>query len=350
MRYTSFGRRTGLRVSEYALGTGNFGTAWGGGAEQPEARRIFDRFAEAGGTFIDSADVYSDGDSERMLGEFLAADRGHFVVATKFGMSAGRRDISTTGVSRKNMIQSVEASLSRLRTDYVDLLWAHWPDPLTATEEVMAGFDQLVRAGKVLHVGLSNFPAWQAAHAATLADLRGWAPLTAIQFEYSLVERTGDRELLPMARALGLGVNLWSPLGGGLLTGKYRTTTTGRLTDWNGGVLRREDNEQRTAVVDAVLDIARSLDVSPAQVAVAWLRTVPSIGTAVVPIIGPRDVPQLDDYLAALELTLPEADLRRLDEVSAVPLGVPHEATARNGDALLGGDGKAVDLPLLPVA
>ena len=350
MRHTSFGRVTGLRVSEYALGTGNFGTAWGGGAEQPEARVIFDRFAEAGGTFIDTADVYSNGDSERMLGDFLATDRDHFVVATKYGLGAGAPGVSTTGTSRRNMIRSVEASLRRLRTDRVDLLWAHWPDPTTPTDEILAGFDHLVREGKVLHAGLSNFPAWQASHAAAVATLRGWTPLAAVQFEYSLAECTADRELLPMARAHGLGVNLWSPLGGGLLTGKYRTSSSGRLTDWNGGVVKLEDTGQRTAVLDAVLDIARELALTPAQVAMAWLLNVARADvTPVVPVIGPRNLAQLDDYLAALDVTLPDEHLSRLNKVSAPSLGVPHEGIARISKTVLGGDRADVTVPPLPL-
>jgi aryl-alcohol dehydrogenase-like predicted oxidoreductase len=350
MRYTAFGRSTGLRVSEYALGTANFGTGWGGGAERDASQKMFDRFADAGGTFIDAADIYSNGDSERMLGEFVAADRGHFVLASKYGLSAGNTRISTTGNSRKNMVQSVEASLTRINTDYLDLLWAHWPDPLTPTEEILAGFDHLVRSGKVLHVGLSNFPAWQVAHGAAVAELRGWAPLIGVQFEYSLAERSADRELLPMAHALGLGVTTYSPLGGGLLTGKYRTGDTGRLQDWNGAVLQREDSPQRTAVLDAVLDIAGELEVGPAQVAVAWLlQAGRASASPTVPIIGPRDLAQLDDYLAALKLTLTADQLARLDQVSAPDLGVPHVGAEKNLGGILGGQAALVDRPLVAV-
>jgi aryl-alcohol dehydrogenase-like predicted oxidoreductase len=350
MKYTTLGRRSGLRVSEYALGTANFGTAWGGGAERDESRKMFERFAEAGGTFVDAADVYSFGDSERMLGEFLGSDRGHFTVATKYGMSADRPRISSTGASRKNMIQSVEASLARLGTDYVDLLWVHWPDPLTPTEEILGAFDQLVSSGKVLYVGLSNFPAWQVSWATAVADLRGWAPLTAVQFEYSLAERTADRELIPMARALGLGVNVWSPLGGGLLTGRYRSSDAGRLTDWKGGVVRREDSRQRTGVLDEILQAADALGVPAAQVAMAWLLHVArTAGTGFIPIVGPRTLAQLDDYLTALDLTLPPATLDLLSAVSTPTLGVPHDGIADNRTTLLGGSPGDVRHPALPV-
>jgi aryl-alcohol dehydrogenase-like predicted oxidoreductase len=350
MRYITFGRSTGLRVSEYALGTANFGTAWGGGAERQESQKMFDRFAEAGGTFLDTADIYSNGDSERMLAEFTAADRGHFVIATKYGLSAGDRRISTTGNSRKNMLQSVEASLTRLGTDYVDLLWVHWPDPLTPTHEILAGLNDLVRAGKVLHIGFSNFPAWQISRNAAIADLRGWAPVIGVQVEYSLAERTADRELLPMADALGLGVTMWSPLGGGLLTGKYRRGSTGRLEDWNGEVLQRENTDQKTAVLNTVLDIAEQTGTSPAQVSVAWLLQLNHKPAAVrVPIIGPRSEAQLTAYLDALDVTLTPEQIGRLDQVSAPVLGVPHEGVAGIVPSMVGGDISAVRLPAVPV-
>src|SRR6195952_775109 len=349
MKYTTLGRRSGLRVSEYALGTANFGTAWGGGAEREESRKMFERFAEAGGTFIDAADVYSFGDSERMLGEFLGADRGHFAVATKYGMSAGRPRIPTTGTSRKNMIQSVEASLTRLGTDYIDLLWAHWPDPLTPTDEIIGGFGQLVNSGKVLYVGLSNFPAWQVSWAAAGADLKNWAPLTAVQFEYSLAERTADRELIPMASALGLGINIWSPLGGGLLTGRYRSSPAGRLTDWNGGVVRLEDSRQRTEIVDSILKAAHELGLPAAQVAMAWLLHVARMsGTGFIPIVGPRTLAQLEDYLTALDIALPADTLEVLSAVSGPTLGVPHDGMGDNRPTLLGGSPEDVRQPALP--
>ncbi|MFH9796141.1 MULTISPECIES: aldo/keto reductase [Streptomyces] len=195
MRYTTFGHRTGLRVSEYTLGTANFGTGWGAGAEPDEARRIFDRFAEAGGTFLDSADGYQFGESEELTGKLISADRDHFVLATKFTLGAAPQpDISRTGNSRKNMVASVEASLKRLGTDYIDLLWVHFPDELTPMEELLRGLDDLVSAGKIHHAALSNFPAWRVSRAVTLADQKDWAPIVGIQHEYSLVERTADRE------------------------------------------------------------------------------------------------------------------------------------------------------------
>jgi aryl-alcohol dehydrogenase-like predicted oxidoreductase len=338
MRYTTLGRRTGLRVSEYGLGAGNFGTAWGTKATREESRQIFDRFADAGGTLIDTADGYQRGQSEEFLGEFLGADRDHFVVATKYTQGAVGGDVSKTGNGRKNMIRSVEESLRRLRTDHVDLYWVHHPDRITPMDEILRGLDDLVSSGKILHAGLSNFPAWRVAWASATADLRGWAPVAAVQIEYSLVERTADRELLPMAEALGLGVALWSPLGGGLLTGKYRTSSAGRLTDWQR-LVHTEDTDQKTRIVDEVLAIAAEIDVPPAHVAMAWLRALAAASTtSYVPIIGPRSLTQLEDYLAALDVDLDAKHVARLDEVSAVPRGVPHEVGDSVHDSVLGGD------------
>ncbi|MER6464367.1 aldo/keto reductase [Streptomyces sp. NPDC001288] len=339
MRYTTFGHRTGLRVSEYALGTGNFGTAWGAGADEKESRRMFDRFAEAGGTFIDTADNYQFGESERILSQLVAADRDHFVLASKFSVGAEpQADVSRTGNSRKNLVRSVDDSLRRLDTDHIDLYWVHFPDGLTPTEELLRGLDDLVRSGKILHIGLSNFPAWRVARAVTLAELRNWAPVVGIQTEYSLVERTADRELVPMAQSLGLASALWSPLGGGLLTGKYRDGTRGRLSDLKV-LIHTESTEQKTAIVDTVLAIADESGATPAQVSVAWIRERGArSATPFVPIIGPRDTGQLDDYLGALDVTLTDEQYTRLTDVSAVPLGVPHESNEGNRTRLLGGD------------
>ncbi|MGW1884716.1 aldo/keto reductase [Streptomyces sp. NPDC001970] len=351
MRYTTFGHRTGLRVSEYALGTAYFGTGWGAGAEPDEARKMFDRFAEAGGTFIDTADSYQFGEAEAMLSQFLAADRDHFVLATKFSNGATPQpDISKTGNSRKNMIHSLEASLKRLGTDYIDLYWVHFPDDLTPMDEILRGLDDLVSSGKILHAALSNFPAWRVSRAATLADLKNWAPVAGIQVEYSLVERTAERELLPMAASLGLGAALWSPLGGGLLTGKYRGGTKGRLSDLKR-LVHTESTDQKTAVVDTVLAIAEETGATPAQVSMAWLRQrAARATTSLIPVIGPRNLGQLESYLGALGVELTPEQFTRLDEVSAVPLGVPHELVAERRDTARGGDAGRVTAPAAPVA
>ena len=351
MRYKIFGRSTGLRVSELGLGTGNFGTRWGHGAEPGEAKKIFDGYVAAGGNFIDTADTYQVGQAEELVGEFIAADRDHFVVATKFtlGVSAQSR-MSETGNSRKNMLRSVDASLNRLKTDRIDLYWAHMADAVTPMEEILRAFDDLVRAGKILHAGLSNFPAWRISRATALAEWRGWAPLAGIQVEYSLAERTPDRELLPMAEALGLGAALWSPLGGGFLTGKYRTSDEGRLKRL-GVLVHTEKTARETALLDAVLAIADERDVSPTHVAVAWLRHKAARSTtSLVPILGPRTREQLDATLGALEVELSSDQIRRLDDASVVSLGVPHEQIQSSAARLAGGKPEFMDRPILPVA
>lgn len=350
MRYSTFGRRTGLRVSQYALGTGNFGTGWGAGADREQAKAVFDRFVEAGGNFIDTADVYQAGQSEQLVGEFIRADRDDLVLATKFTVGAGGGGLSRTGNSRKNLRTSVEASLRRLGTDYIDVLWVHYPDALTPVEELLRGLDDLVSQGKILHAAFSNFPAWRVARAAAIADAAAWAPVAGIQVEYSLVERTADRELLPMAEALGLGVTLWSPLGGGLLTGKYRRSPEGRLSDW-GRLVHAESSAQKTAVLDAVIAVAEQIERPAAQVAVAWaLERSRRLATTSVPIIGPRTPAQLEDYLAALEVQLTQEQYAHLSDLSAVAPGVPHEANAASLGGVQGGIPDLVDVPVVPVA
>ena len=334
-----FGRKTGLRVSELALGTGNFGTDWGHGANPEESRKIFDRYVEAGGNFIDTADGYQLGQSENLLGDFIAADRDYFVLASKytFGASANH-SISKTGNSRKNMIRSVEESLKRLKTDYLDVYWAHMSDGQTPIEEIVHGFDDLVRAGKILHPGFSNFPAWRIANASLLADLRGLAPVAGIQVEYSLVERSAERELLPMAEALGLGVTFWSPLGGGLLTGKYRTelNEASRLKTW-GRVVHSEKGIRETAILDAVEAVAKETGAKNLHVALAWVRQKgETLATSAVTILGPRTVAQLDDNLAATQFTLTAAQLMQLDEASAIDLGSPHEVIRNSAPGIFG--------------
>jgi aryl-alcohol dehydrogenase-like predicted oxidoreductase len=345
MRYQTFGRQTGLRVSEYALGTANFGTA-GASAGAEASRQVFEAFVAAGGTTFDTSNLYQDGQAETVLGELLGRDRDDYVVITKYsGTRQHRPRPGTTGNSRKTMIRSLEASLRRLNTDYVDVFMPHFPDGTTPVEEILAGFDDLIRSGKVLHGGLSNFPAWRVAGAAIRADLRGLAPLAGIETEYSLAERSAERELLPMAQAHGLGVVLYSPLAGGLLTGKYRQGEKGRLSARGDAV---EGTAQRTAVVDAVLAIADEVGSSAAQVSLAWLRRRAALApTALIPIVGPRSRSHLEEYLRSLELELGEQHYQHLDKVGAVRLGAPHEDVAA---ALSHGfDGDRTLLEPLPV-
>ncbi|WP_423383270.1 aldo/keto reductase [Burkholderia sp. LMG 32019] len=345
MRHTTLGARTGLRVSECALGTANFGTSWGGGASRADALAMLERFADANGTFIDTADCYQYGEAESIVGEFLTGRRDLFVVGSKFGYGASPAPHALdTGNSAKTMTRAVEASLKRLRTDYLDLYWVHFPDGVTPIEEILYAFDALVRAGKVLYIGLSNFPAWRVSRAAAIADLRGWAPVAAIQTEYSLVERSAERELLPMAASLGIGVASWSPLGGGLLTAKYRQDRQGRLTDWGGRVIRFEDSAQRTGILDTVLAIASESGHAPAQVALAWtLARARACRTGFVPVLGPRSRVQLDACLDSLSIALDVAQLARLDAASAIQAGSPHEVGANALERMLGGVGHRVE-------
>ena len=315
--------RSGLRVSELCLGAMTFGAAPGSwGADTGESRAILNTFRAAGGNFVDTANRYMGGDSERVLGELLSDDRDEFVLATKFTANMRPGDANAGGNHRKSLVQSLDASLRRLRTEYVDLLWVHAWDGITPLEETMRALDDVVRAGKVLYIGISDAPAWVVARSNTMAELRGWSSYAAIQIEYSLIERTVERELVPMAQALGVGVLAWGPLGGGVLTGKYRSGA-----DHNGS--RRLDDgdrrlsERNLAIADTVVDVAAELGRSAAQVALAWLRA--RRGAEVIPILGARTNDQLAEALGSLTVELPADALRRLDDVSDVPLGFPHE-------------------------
>ncbi|MET0266023.1 MAG: aldo/keto reductase [Duganella sp.] len=321
MKYTTFGK-TGLQVSQVALGTGNFGTGWGHGADPDVSRAVFNAYAEAGGNFIDAADVYQFGQSEELIGSLLQGRREDFVLATKFSNGAApNANRLVTGNSRKSMVASVEASLKRLKTDRIDIYWAHHPDGVTPIEEIIRGFEDLARAGKILYAGLSNFPAWRLARAVTLAELTRAVPIAAAQFEHSLVHREPEADLLPASQALGLGMVTWSPLGGGMLTGKYRAGEKGRAEGFGGRVFQAENSAQRTHILDAVIAIAGELGATPGQVAIAWAGT-----HGAVPIIGPRAVTQLTDNLGALGLELSAEQIARLDTVSSLVSQAPARA------------------------
>ncbi|WP_165072909.1 aldo/keto reductase [Paludisphaera rhizosphaerae] len=323
MRYRLLGG-SGLRVSELCLGTMTFGEEWGWGSSKDESRRVLDAFFEAGGNFIDTANVYTNGASETLLGEFLKGDRDRVVLATKYTNAMPGNDPNNAGNQRKNMMRAVEASLKRLQTDYIDLYWLHIWDRITPLEEVMRAFDDLVRQGKILHAGVSDMAAWAVARANTLAELRGWSPFVGLQIEYSLLERTVERELLPMAEALKLGVTAWSPLAGGALTGKYVGNKAGADARLNSEMMKewQRTDDQAHAVVAEVLAVAAEVGRSPAQVALAWLRHRP---IPIIPIIGARRLEQVQDNLACLDVKLDESQLQRLNAVSRVPLGFPHE-------------------------
>ena len=340
MRYKLLGN-SGLRVSELCLGTMTFGQDWGWGADKEESRAVFRAFAEAGGNFLDTANLYTNGTSETLVGEFVKGDREKWVIATKYSLNTRPGDVNACGNHRKNLFQAVEASLKRLGTDYIDLLWLHLWDSLTPIEEVMRAFDDLVRMGKVLYIGISDSPAWIVSQGNTLATLRGWTPFIGLQIEYSLKERTPERELLPMAKALNIGVTAWSPLGGGVLTGKYNqpNPVDGRLsmTDQPFQIFDRD-----LKIAETVLEIAREIGKSPAQVALNWLRNRPN---SVIPIIGARRLSQLRDNLACVDFNLTGEQLQRLDNISAISLGFPHELLASQfvRDILLGGVAAQLD-------
>ncbi|MCA1452402.1 aldo/keto reductase [Bradyrhizobium sp. BRP22] len=346
MRYKLFGQHTGLRVSELVLGTGMFGTGWGYGQERDESRRILDAYADAGGNFIDTAGVYQGGQSEEIIGDALVGRRDDFVVATKYTMPAGAKGgILVTGNSRKAMVVSVEDSLKRLKSDYIDILFVHMSDGVTPAEEIVRGFDDLVRAGKVLYAGLSNFPAWRAARAVTIAELRGAAPIAGLQFEHSLVVRSSEQELLAAGQSLGLGMVSWSPLGGGLLTGKYRQGETGRKEGMGGNVFQQENSPQRTAILDALIEVARELGVAPGEAAIAW---VAAKGT--LPIIGPRTIEQLNSNLAAAKVTLSAEQIARLDQVSAIPTAFPYNVLEGARPGYTGGKVEEFTAPAISAA
>ncbi|MBE9463916.1 aldo/keto reductase [Dyadobacter subterraneus] len=338
MKYKIFGKKTGLRVSELALGTGAFGTRWGHGAEPAESRKIFDRFLEAGGNFIDTADGYQVGESEEILSELIRDKRDSLVLASKYSM--GEKQLLTSGNSRKTMVRAVEASLKRLKTDRLDLYWAHLSDGQTPIEEIVRAFDDLVRDGKILYAGFSNFPAWRIANASLLADLRGWSPVAGIQIEYNLIERTADRELLPMAEALGLGVAFWSPLAGGTLTGKYRLAQNdenNRQQAWKGNLVKAETGNRETQILNLLEIFAKEYQVKVLDVALAWIRQKhDQSALSTVTIIGPRTTEQLNDNLASLALTLSDEHIQKLNEVSAIDLGSPHEIIAKSSASLFG--------------
>ncbi len=338
MRYKLLGR-SGLRVSELALGTMTFGNTWGWGASREESRRMFDAYAEAGGNFVDTANRYTEGTAETFLGEFLAADRDHFVVATKYTLFDRRNDPSFSGNHRKNMVRSLEASLRRLQTSHVDLLWVHAWDFTTPVDEVMRGLDDLVASGKVHYVGVSDTPAWVVAQANTMADLRGWSRFVGLQIRYSLADRAAERDLLPMARAFDLAVTPWSVLGAGVLTGKYGKAGDG---DVKGRASRWDIAERDLAIGDAVASVAAESGRSPSQVAINWVRQQPGV---IIPILGATRLAQLQDNLAALEFTLEPEQMQRLDEVSAIDLGFPHTFLASEGvrDLVSGGTFNLID-------
>ncbi len=345
MRYTFLGN-TGLRVSALCLGTMTFGTDWGWGADEAESRAVFDAFADAGGTFVDTANAYTNGTSEQYLGRFLRGRRDRFVVATKYTITTDPADPNADGNGRKNLRRSLEASLRRLGTDYVDLYWVHMWDGFTPIEETVRALDDAVRAGQVLHVGFSDFPAWLVARADAVAEAARYTRPAAIQIEYNLAQRDAERELLPMAAALGLSVLDWSPLGGGALTGKLLAAPgaddaladgtprdavgaaaaaaagPGRVASGAVAHFDRYRTERAAGIAHAVVDAAADLGCSPAQLAIAWLLRR---SAAHIPVVGARTAAHLADNLGALDVAVPDEIAARLDAASRITLGFPHD-------------------------
>ncbi|TAF65431.1 MAG: aldo/keto reductase [Cytophagales bacterium] len=319
MQYQLFGN-TGLRVSELCLGTMTFGEEWGNGANKEISKEIFEAFVEVGGNFIDTANRYTEGSSERFLGDFIQYNRDYFVLATKYSLFDDRNDPNASGNHRKNLKRSVETSLKRLNTDYIDILWLHAWDFNTPVEEVMSGLNDLIRAGKVHYIGISDTPAWVVAKANTLAKERGWVGFEGLQIEYSLVQRTVERELVPMAQDFGMTVTPWSPLGGGVLSGKYNEglIAGGRLNEKS-----TKYNPQNIAIAQKLTEIAQSLQQPTAAVAIQWLRQQPYAN--IIPVLGARNPQQLKEQLQCLHFQIPEEALQTLNAMSQVPLGFPHD-------------------------
>jgi aryl-alcohol dehydrogenase-like predicted oxidoreductase len=319
--YVTLGR-SGLRVSPFCLGTMTFGEDFGWGSSVEESERILDRFLERGGNFIDTANLYTKGHSEKIIGDHLAKDKGkrdRLVLATKFSGNHYPGDPNGGGSSRKSILAACEQSLRRLRTDYIDLYWLHNWDKHTPIDETMAALHDLVRAGKVRYIGISDTPAWKTTQAQMLADFRGWTPFVGLQIEYSLLERTVEGELIPMARELGMGVTPWSPLKGGILTGRFTRENAGKTEPsraWSVGYL----NETAYTVIDEITRIAKQLDTTPARVALAWVQGRPGVSSS---ILGARTLAQLDDNLAAIDVKLTAEHLASLEKISQPTLNFP---------------------------
>ncbi|MFL9845602.1 aldo/keto reductase [Flavobacterium rhizosphaerae] len=316
MKYKLFGSKTGLYSSEIILGAANFGTRKGYGASPEESKQILTAYKEAGGNFIDISDLYQFGEAEEIVGEFLKGQRTNFIVCSKYTKSSEINPArSNYGNHRKSMKQAVEASLKRLRTDYIDIYMPHFDDGVTPLDEIIRGLEDLVKEGKIIYTGLTNFPAWKASSIASATKL------TALQIEYNLLERTPDRELIPMAQEFGLGIMMYSPMAGGLLTGKYRNGEPGRIT--MGQKSNYKEDEKTGAIIDELILISKDVDATPGQVAFAWVLSKDAF-----PLIGARKLSHFEDSLKATAVQLTGEHLSRLDKLSAIALGYPHDLLA----------------------
>lgn len=317
--------RSGLRISPLSLGTMTFGMA-GWGTDSAEAKNIIEHYMSLGGNFIDTANFYAAGESERMIGRILQSRRHEMVVATKYSLTMRKGDPNASGNHRKNMVQSVEASLERLQTDYIDLLYLHLWDNRTPADEILRAFDDLVRAGKILYAGISDTPAWQVARLQAIADVRGWTPFAALQIPYNLTERTVEREFMPMAQEMGLGILPWSPLAGGVLSGKYarqdlQVQPTDMSSRKNINLATGRLTEKSLDIVDVLATVATELNAQPAQVALAWTLLHPAVTS---PIVGARTLAQLESNLGALNIQFSMDQIARLHNVSGIESCFPH--------------------------
>jgi len=326
MNYKLFGK-SGLRVSEICLGTMTFGEEWGYGANKEESRNMFNVFLDAGGNFIDTANRYTEGTSEKFLGEFIkeSGRREELVVATKYSLATKIGRINDSGNHRKNLVQTLEGSLKRLNLEYVDILYVHAWDFTTPVEEVLRPLDDMVRTGKVLHIAISDTPAWIISRSDAIAELRGWTAFAGMQVEYSLITRDAERELLPMARELGIAVTAWAPLAGGALTGKYlsKNDSPKRLKEGS-----RRVNEKSLVIAAEVVKIAEEINCSPGNVALRWVMQQKGV---IIPVVGARNSTQLKDNLKSLDVKISPEQLNRLNEVSKIELGFPHDFLMTDG-------------------
>jgi len=324
MNYKLLGK-SGLKVSELCLGTMGFGKDWLWGADFEKSKEIFEIFVNAGGNFIDTANLYTNGTSEKYLADFISTQRDHFVLATKYTLSDTRNNTNVNGAgnSRNNMIRSVEGSLKRLKTDYIDLYYLHAWDFLTPIEEVMRGLDDLIKQGKINYIAFSDTPAWVVSSAQTMAELRGWSKLVALQIEYSLMQRTPERDLIPMADHFGMSITSWAPLAGGALTGKYLKGDKGRLPDTSQRL-----NAKNTAIVNEVVKIAEELSCSPSSVALKWMM---QSHLNCIPIIGATKPEQIQDNINCLSVVLSDVHIQLLNQMSAIELGFPHDFVLTEG-------------------
>ncbi|HEY8781700.1 MAG TPA: aldo/keto reductase [Mucilaginibacter sp.] len=323
MKYKLLGR-SGLKVSELCLGTMGFGTEAGWGADKETSFAIMDAFANAGGNFIDTANMYKVGTSEKIIGDYLGShDRDYFALATKYTLKDNLVNPNASGNNRKNMMRSVEESLKRLKTDFIDILYLHIWDDLTPVDEVLRGMDDLIRQGKVNYAAISDTAAWVVSKGNTMAELMGWSQFIALQVEYSLIARTPERELIPMAKHFGMTVTPWAPLAGGVLTGKYLRGEQGRIKPES-----KRRNEQSEAITKAVVAIADELGVSPGNVALKWTMQQ---GFSSIPIVGATKLNQLEDNLKTIDIILDSEHLQKLNEASAIELGFPGDFFKEEG-------------------